>query len=81
MNREQEIDRLILEALRRFDGPTAEPIIHAAVNSRLSPEALLSEFDAGIRRCQEARWITGVRNALRGTRWGITDAGHMALEG
>lgn len=81
-NRRNEIAREILRACVDFDGtPAAEAVIHAAVNNRIAPDALLSEFDAALEFCERERWITGVRNQLKGTLWAVTDRGRAALDG
>ena len=76
MSRTQEIAGHILNILNGWDGELAdEAVIHAQVNNRVIPAALLSEFHDAIEICQQAGWITGVMSPLRGTRWAITDKG------
>jgi hypothetical protein len=78
MTRAQEISRAILGLLADWDEPADEAVIHAQVNNRVLPEAIVSEFNEALMLCDQMRWITGVRNPLRGTRWAITDKGRTA---
>jgi len=78
MKRTQEIARVILSLLSDWDEPADEAVIHAQVNNRVMPEAMVSEFLAALTFCEQARLITGVRNELRGPRWAITDKGRAA---
>ena len=75
MNRTQQIAGVILNVLADWSEPADEAVIHSAVNARVMPVALTSEFQDAMNLCEQMRWITGVRNPLRGTRWAITDAG------
>jgi hypothetical protein len=75
MSRTQEIAGHLLKLLSGWEEPVDEAVIHSQVNSRIHPEALVSEFWEALKFCEEERMITGVRNKLRGTRWAITDKG------
>lgn len=75
--RTQEIAREILNQLSRWEDPADEAVLHAAVLARCGV-VLASEFADARDAAQEHGWITGVRNALRGTRWVITDKGRAA---
>ncbi len=75
MNRNAEISGHILDILSGWDSPADEAVIHAQVNARVRPEALLSEFRDAIKYCEFYQFITGVLNPLHGTRWAITDKG------
>lgn len=76
--RTREIAARILDCLNEWDAPVDEAVIHMQVNPRLAPEALVSEFSDALALCERERWITGIRNKLRGTRWSITDNGKAA---
>jgi hypothetical protein len=75
MNRNPEIAGHILNILADWDAPADEAVIHAQVNNRIQPAALLSEFKDAIKFCEFYQFITGVLNPLHGTRWSITDKG------
>jgi hypothetical protein len=75
MTRTQEISRHILEQLNGWEDPADEAVLHASLDSRLSPAPMVSEFRDALKFCETAGWITGVRNALRGPRWTLTDKG------
>lgn len=75
MSRRQEIALALLEVLAGAEGPLDEAVAHYGVNARVSPEAMVSEFFEALRWCEAEGWVTGVRNALRGPRWMITDKG------
>jgi hypothetical protein len=75
MSRTQEIATKILDVLSGWEAPADEAVIHAQVNSRINPEALLSEFSDAISFCETNRFVTGIRNPILGTRWAITDKG------
>lgn len=65
----------ILNILDGWDSPADAAVIHAQVNARVKPEALLSEFKDAITFCEFYQFITGVLNPVHGTRWSITDKG------
>lgn len=73
--RDQKIVRAILEALDLADGLLIDTILHAEVNLRVTPNALLAEFDKGIAFCESKRWITGIRPEVGSTKWMITELG------
>lgn len=79
MSRTHEISGHILKLLSRNEEPADEAVIHSLVNSRVQPEALVSEFWEALKFLEEERLITGVRNRLRGVRWSITDKGRAQL--
>lgn len=78
MSRVQEIATHILNMLADWEEPANEVVIHAQVDTRVEPSALLAEFRDALSLLEKSHLITGVRNPLRGTRWAITDKGRAA---
>lgn len=82
MDREQKIIKAILEVLDTQDAQIGEVLLHAEVNLRIKPNAMLGEFEKCLRLCAdpENRWIIGIHPRLGGaTKWNISDAGRAAL--
>lgn len=78
-NRDESIIRAVLQVLDLLDGDASETIVHAEVNLRVKPNALLMELDRGLGHCEARRWIVGVRPELGATKWSLTDKGRAAL--
>ncbi len=77
--RDQKILRALLEALDEMDGLAVETIVHAEVNLRVKPNALLMEFERALNFAQGRRWVLGVRPEVGDAKWKITDEGRAAL--
>lgn len=81
-DREQQILKLILEALDRLDGgQMTEPMLHAEINLRIRPNATVAEFEKALKNADMNKWITGVRARLSTTtvKWSLRDEGRAAL--
>ncbi len=78
MERKQQIGREILERLAAWDGPAAESLVYAACVMRFPGGLLVSEFDEAVRWLEEQRYVTGVRDDLRGVMWSLTNKGKAA---
>ena len=64
-DREDRIVMAILAALKTLDGYLVpEPVLHAEVNLRVVPNALLSEFGEALRIAESRRWIGAVRGGV-----------------
>ncbi len=78
-DRDDRIVMAILAALKTLDGYLVpEPVLHAEVNLRVVPNALLSEFGEALRTAESRRWIGAVRPKLGPTKWGLRDEGAAA---
>jgi len=79
MNREQLIVRALLETLANHEGEAVlDTILHAEINLRVSPNALLTEFDASVKFAEGQGWIVGVRTVFKKIKWRVTDTGRAA---
>ena len=83
-DRDKLVLRALLESLAAVvNMQYAEAVLHDSTNLRLrnggSAAAVLSEFDRARDFADSHRWIMGVRTALGGVRWNITDRGRAAL--
>ena len=79
LDRQKNIIRALLQSLHEVDGgPVAETILHAAVNVKVQPAAMLSEFEEALCFCETSRWLTGIRGKLGTDKWSLTDAGEVA---
>lgn len=76
--RTEHIARVMLDLLASWEEPVDEAVLHSQVDARIVPSVLLSEFQDTLKFCERERFITGVRNVLRGTRWAITDKGRAS---
>jgi hypothetical protein len=73
--RDQKIVRAVLESLDLIDGQLTETILHAEVNLRVTPNALLSEFENALKYCDFKKWVIGVRPEFGPAKWLISDLG------
>lgn len=71
----QQIARDILEVLSGWDDPAAEAVIFSQVSARRPGGLLVSEFDDALMLCEQQRWVTGVRDALLGKLYSLTNKG------
>jgi hypothetical protein len=73
--RDQKIVKAILEALDLVDGQLTETILHAEVNLRVTPNALLAEFENALKYCDTKKWVIGVRPEFGPAKWMISSLG------
>jgi len=69
------IAREILEALAGWDDPAAEAVIYSQVKARIPGGVMVSEWDDALALCEQQRWVTGVRDALHGKLYTLTNKG------
>ena len=75
MNRTNHITREILEALAGWDAPASEAVIFNQVSARIPGGVMVSEWDDALGLCEQQRWVTGVRDALMGKLFTLTNKG------
>lgn len=80
MNRKQDIAREVMARLAEWDAPALESIVYASTAIRFPGGILVSEFDEAIKWLESERYVTGVRDELRGVMWALTNKGRAARQ-
>lgn len=79
--REQQIVRALLEALKQMIGSQAsEAVLHGAIGLKVSPRVTLAEFEEALQLCDQKGWAIGVPSQVTGKhKWSLSDLGRAAL--
>lgn len=81
MSRKEKIYKAVLDVLNDHEeNAVLDTIVHAEINLRVTPNALLSEFDEAIQAGTSARHIVSVRAkfSAKNIKLSITDEGRAA---
>lgn len=78
MTNRQYIGQEIMARLSEWDSPAAESIVYASTSIRFPGGLLVSEFDEAMKWLEAERFVTGVRDPLRGVMWSLTNKGRAA---
>ena len=75
MTRDMEILSRLLDVAHDWSGPVDEAILHAQINSRVTPEPELAEFRHALKTAENEGWVAPVTSKRRGPLWTITHKG------
>ena len=78
MERKQQVGREILARLSEWDAPAPEAVVYASTAIRFPGGLLVSEFDEAVKWLEEKKYVTGIRDDLRGVMWSLTNKGRAA---
>lgn len=81
MSRKEKILKALLDVLNDHEeSAVLDTIVHAEVNLRVTPNALLSEFDEAVQTAESAKQIVRVRARFssHNVKLSITDDGRIA---